>query len=136
MNKKQLLALLSAEGAIATATIIGPKPTLTEWPALEAELIAKGWKLRTTGAVHAVYDEPNSNRYIMKPVIPRVRTGEFKARSSGAQYVFEWQTEKGMQTSRGTLTDLKVNETGTALDLAMSNGNTVSYELSTKGNQS
>ena len=133
MNKKQLLAALSAEGAIATATIIGPRPTLTEWPALEAELIAKGWKPRNSGSV---YDEPNSNRYIMRPAIHRVRTGEFKARSSGAQYVFEWQDEHGMRDSRGTLTDLKVDETGTALDLAMSNGNTVRYELSTKGNQS
>ena len=126
MTKTELLRQLSASDT-TVATIIGPKLTLNEWPAFEAELIAKKWQPRNDGRV---YDEPGTGRFIAKPVIHRVRVGTFTKAPHGKNYNFNWSDAQGARSSHGVVADLKPSKDGRALELLMSNGNTVRYESS------
>ena len=126
VTKKSLVQRLTAPDTSVTATIIGTHTTLTEWPELEAELKAAGWRPRNGGAV---YDAPDSNKYFLRPAVHRVRVGRFIYRGSGGQYTFAWEDATGMRDSGGALTDLKVSADGEALELEMYANNQIRYSI-------
>ena len=128
-TKKQLLTELTADGAIVTATIVGPMTTLTEWPEFEARLTVAGWVKRPGGNT-TVFDEPgNTGRYFTKPRMHRVRHGVITCQRTA--YTFTWPDDfHGELQSTGQIVDLKVNDD--VLELTMFNNNKVQYALSTK----
>ena len=126
-TKKQLLAELTAPGAVVTATIAGNMVTLDDWPALEAKLSASGWKQLPDKA--DVWGNPGTGQYIGKPKLTRVRTGTIHATAS--RYDFRWLDAIGkMSESSGATKDLKVD--GDALALTMFNGCVIRYALNTQ----
>lgn len=110
MTKKELLSIM-AQHPRAKATVTGAR-TAEDWPAMVEEGLKQGWALdgNTLGL---------GKRFILKPVMPRVRIGTFVV--VGRTYEFQWDGK----SSSGSVTDLKIEDG--ALTLTMLNGGKIQY---------
>jgi hypothetical protein len=115
-TKKELLAELGAAARVE-ATIVGPMITLNEWPDQEKLLIADGFVKNQFGCY---VDPRNTLRFVLKPRLPRVRTGLMHLTSR--RYKFVWSDAN----TSGDISDLRIVDSG-CLTLALGNRSLIEY---------
>ena len=130
-TKKSLIQQFTAPDVRVKAIVVGPKHTLTEWPALRQELMAIGWTEDAVDSFTGKLTDPRTNHFVMKPRLHRERIGRLTGRPSGGRYAFTWTdpTTIHEETSSGAVIDLRVSEDGEALELEMFAGNKIRYTM-------